>query len=322
MTIFNLETQIQIVSPNLQSALRWFHDRKGEEIPFPSPSPVSSLEHVVTAAKGIYKSAEEVNSLDVALSIRHIISSPYPSAEPVELPNGDWAYRYHHEHSDPNSNGEYERDQSYTNKSLMRNIETGAPVAVLVQTKESPGPLYRVMGLAVVTHWKDGFFYFRGFNNNNQADGNSRQSENIMLTSVSDRDTRERILREVVCRSGQGAFREGLLEAYTSRCAITGCNVQRVLDAAHIQPYKGPHTDIMSNGLLIRTDLHTLLDVGLLAVDPDRRTIILAAELEGSEYEVFFDQRIAEPVNLIDRPSDEALQAHFDWCDIGSSFRI
>lgn len=41
--------------PDLRAGLRWFHDRTGQEIPWPAPSPVPRLEHVVTAAKGIYK---------------------------------------------------------------------------------------------------------------------------------------------------------------------------------------------------------------------------------------------------------------------------
>ena len=42
-----------------------------------------------------------------------------------------------------------------------------------------------------------------------------------------------------------------------------------VLEAAHIRPYAltGPHD--VSNGLLLRADLHRLFDLGYLTVTPD-----------------------------------------------------
>lgn len=33
-----------------------------------------------------------------------------------------------------------------------------------------------------------------------------------------------------------------------------------VLEAAHVTPYLGPETNDITNGLLLRADLHTLLD--------------------------------------------------------------
>jgi hypothetical protein len=80
-------------------------------------------------------------------------------------------------------------------------------------------------------------------------------------------DARERVLSSIVRRGGQPAFRHHLLAVYNGRCAITGCDVEAVLDAAHIVPFKGPDTNHPGNGLLLRTDLHTLFDLKLVAVD-------------------------------------------------------
>ena len=46
-----------------------------------------------------------------------------------------------------------------------------------------------------------------------------------------------------------------------------------MLEAAHISPYAegGKHT--LSNGLLLRSDLHTLFDLGYLTVEPSDMTI-------------------------------------------------
>ncbi len=53
------------------------------------------------------------------------------------------------------------------------------------------------------------------------------------------------------------------------RCAVTGEKTLPVLEAAHIRPYasQGPHR--VSNGILLRSDLHKLFDVGYVTVTPD-----------------------------------------------------
>ncbi len=65
-----------------------------------------------------------------------------------------------------------------------------------------------------------------------------------------DVDDRTLVLREVAEREGQAAFRLRLLRAYDSQCAITGEHTVPVLDAAHIQPYMGPRSNHVHNGLL------------------------------------------------------------------------
>jgi hypothetical protein len=97
-------------------------------------------------------------------------------------------------------------------------------------------------------------------------------------------DARKRILTAIVRRQGQPAFRRQLLRSYGGQCAISGCNVAAALDAAHIVPYKGPDTNHLANGLLLRTDLHTLFDLGLVAVDTETMRVLLAPSLAGTCY--------------------------------------
>ena len=80
---------------------------------------------------------------------------------------------------------------------------------------------------------------------------------------------RESVLSRV--RVGQGTFRIMVTEAYQSRCAITGEHTLPVLEAAHIQPYSesGPH--VISNGILLRSDLHKLFDTGYITITEDLR---------------------------------------------------
>lgn len=73
-------------------------------------------------------------------------------------------------------------------------------------------------------------------------------------------------LAQVERRRGQPAFRRNLLQAYGNRCAVTGCDVEALLEAAHIIPHCQGSNYAPSNGLLLRADIHTLYDLDLLAI--------------------------------------------------------
>ena len=44
---------------------------------------------------------------------------------------------------------------------------------------------------------------------------------------------------------------------------MTGCDVVQALDAAHISPYLGDQSNHVTNGVLLRADIHTLFDLQL-----------------------------------------------------------
>ena len=123
-------------------------------------------------------------------------------------------------------------------------------------------------------------------------------------------DARDRVLRAIAARRGQPRFRETLLEAYGSRCAISGCDAPEALEAAHIVAYRGPATNHVQNGLLLRADLHTLFDRGLLAVDPDDWRVRLHPDLASSSYAEFEGQGLRLPASKRLRPSAAALRQH------------
>lgn len=72
---------------------------------------------------------------------------------------------------------------------------------------------------------------------------------------------------EVEQRQGQPAFRLALMLAYKNKCAVTGCNVRDALQAAHISAVSSGGQHAISNGLLLRADIHNLFDRGLLTID-------------------------------------------------------
>jgi len=122
-------------------------------------------------------------------------------------------------------------------------------------------------------------------------------------------DARTRTMRAIVQRRGQGPFRERLLDAYGRRCAITACAAVEALEAAHIVPYAGEPTNRVDNGLLLRSDIHTLFDLGLLWVDVDTMTVRVARALR-ADYGQYHGQALTLPARTTDRPHLEHLRSH------------
>ena len=94
------------------------------------------------------------------------------------------------------------------------------------------------------------------------------------------------------------------------RCAISGCDVVPVLEASHITPYLGTHTNRADNGLLLRADLHTLFDLKLIAIDTESMTVLVSPDLNGTCYEEFRDTQLRLPPAREDWPSQAALRKH------------
>lgn|SRR5690242_8316464 len=128
---------------------------------------------------------------------------------------------------------------------------------------------------------------------------------------VNDHDARTWEMRSIALREGQPEFRASLLRAYGRRCAITGCAVEAILEAAHIRPYRegGVATSRTDNGLLLRADIHTLLDKGLIWISEDG-CVELSAALTGSEYEPLHRQKLRLPEDPAHHPHPSHLAHH------------
>ncbi|GAA4307065.1 HNH endonuclease [Actinomadura luteofluorescens] len=112
-------------------------------------------------------------------------------------------------------------------------------------------------------------------------------------------------------RVGQQQFRQRMLERYGSRCAITGDQPEEVLEAAHLYRYATtPHHD-PNGGLLLRRDLHALLDRGLLTIDTTTWTVQLAPRLRNPKYADFAPLH-GQPLKLptSKRPDSSYLDEH------------
>ena len=121
------------------------------------------------------------------------------------------------------------------------------------------------------------------------------------------------ILKRV--RLGQGAFRVLITDAYSRKCAISGERTLPVLDAAHIKPYEqsGPHA--VSNGLLLRSDIHKLFDKGYMTITKDYKVEVsgrIRSEFENGRdyYKLHGNTLLNLPSRSIDRPSNQFVEWH------------
>lgn len=116
-------------------------------------------------------------------------------------------------------------------------------------------------------------------------------------------------------RLGQGAFRILVTGAYNRNCAISGEKALPVLQAAHIKPFNEQGPNSVSNGLLLRSDLHILFDRGYITVTPEYKIEVSRKIKEefnnGKHYYAFHGKELYKLPDIItDRPSLDFIRWH------------
>jgi putative restriction endonuclease len=128
--------------------------------------------------------------------------------------------------------------------------------------------------------------------------------------------------KSVVARIGQQAFKAMVSEAYGHHCALTGDKVRPVLEAAHIRSYSSGGEYRLDNGILLRSDMHTLYDRGFISFDLEVRLMVSPQLRErfgnGDWLYARAGQSISLPERVVDRPNPDFLQWHhekvyLDW---------
>jgi hypothetical protein len=140
-------------------------------------------------------------------------------------------------------------------------------------------------------------------------ENNSAFTENFSPGSL------ENITRSLSGRRGQQKFREELLSVYKC-CMVTGSTIIDILEAAHINPYSEGGTYAISNGLLLRSDIHTLFDLRLIAIDSKNLTIILSPKLMNSEYKHLHGKELIIPSGSTMLLDTKSLDLHRFWAKI------
>ena len=312
-----LERAEKIVPPEFIPCYKWFIEHTDEQIrvlphnmkPQPdTPVPLSRLSGIHSPSASRVKYA---NGRRYALSIHSSNQKRYADRKPLYLPDGTWIFDY----------AAYEGDvvdQGY-NATLLNSLTDGIPVGVMVREKGG----YRVLGLAFIERYNHatrmftlhgpvtsqtvaaGTFAVPGF------DELPPQEQQILI-EYDGSDERRVVTAQQVRREQQGKFREALFKAYSGACAITGMNVPEVLQAAHINPYRGKKSQIVSNGILLRADLHLLYDAHLISVEPDSLEVAMSERLAGTAYLQYNKSRLHGPTDQEMAPSRDLLAMHYE----------
>lgn len=122
-------------------------------------------------------------------------------------------------------------------------------------------------------------------------------------------------------RLGQGTFRVLVTDTYQRRCAVSQEKTLPVLQAAHIKPVTHGGTHSVGNGLLLRSDIHTLFDRGYVTVTPDM-TFRVSERLRrdwhnGRIYYEHDGKKLWVPEDPERRPTRELLEWHADSVFLG-----
>lgn len=287
-----------------RTALVWFDAHSGQKVPWPIMLPDETL--LANRPKGIYKPSWS----PYAPSVKQTLKSPYADRDPVHSEDGSWSYLYYQEEQEGK-----DTDSLTSNRAMQLCMRDEVPLEVLRQISPKPNPVYSVLGIAQIVGKAAGYYLLEG----RSVDSRAATQKFIYLPEhdasapISEfEDQRNYRLRKVVQRQGQPRFREQLMEIYDRKCAITNCDVQDVLEAAHVVPYRGVHTNHVSNGILLKADLHILFDEGLLAIDSETLAVRLSPILSSSNhYSPLDGNTISKGGAVLDR---DLLRAHQHYC--------
>lgn len=293
---------------------KWFIQKTGTvgkqlkrtDLPFPNDS------FTPYAQRGIHVPSKQRYAANITVknkSIYHGADRPL-----IELPDKTWLLVY----SEHRSNTGVQAYDGW-NAGLMNNLRDGVPVGVYIEDRDRPSRYYRALAYVEDYNPEHGCFILRGpvagsmpgklaspIRERKEQAGRGGDSVEELLE---DMRTYEMVRQSI--RNGQQRFRQELLEAYGGACAITRCAVPEALQAAHIIGYRGLASNVVTNGLLLRADVHLLYDSGLLTVDPDGLRVVTSRRLAGSGYSELDGARLELPSERRFEPNRDYLAVKF-----------
>lgn len=333
----SLGRAIERAPKGFKPAYDWFIDHEGRKGPRPwKEHAPADIPITLVAQRGIHMPAKS----GYAISVTSTSNATYTADGVHELDDGTWTLQYC-EHR--RNSGATKGSEQY-NQSLIRCLTDGLPVGVFIKTSNGSSD-YVCKGLAFVERYDSStqLFLLHGPINKkrnshlysfmDQAEMESfsevlehgekeealdfvagywNKSQDLLrvkaeIDSSPDADERSRTLVEMVRRKGQDDFRRKLIEAYGSECAITRYNAVGALQAAHITSYFGPKSQCVSNGILLRADLHLLYDSYQLAINPETMRVELSEQLKRTTYKELGNKELKLPKDKSLRPSEKRL---------------
>lgn len=322
----SLERASGLVPPEFLPAYQRFIDYEGRQIPrLPrgEEEMARGLDVKLASQRGIHSpNYDSLPSLGAgkrkyALSIHSEGQAYYDDKDVVTRPDGTWILDYKaHRPAD----GKKPTDQSTSH--LMNNLDDGVPVGVMIRNKSG----YAVLGLAFVEQYNtetDSFTIHGPVNAQTEADRKfylirdsdltqeeRQELDRLKAQITAERDDRIRRFVTSVVRQRQDSFRKALLEAYNGTCPVTHADVNEALQAAHIDRYRGSNSQVVSNGILLRADIHSLYDANLLSIEPETHILRLSHRLDSSAYRAFANEQLKMPTGKA-APDDELLEMQY-----------
>jgi putative restriction endonuclease len=211
------------------------------------------------------------------------------------------------------------RGQELIDYAFMGDDPDAADNRWLRQAHEAQVPILYFLGVApgrytaiwptFVAEWSSGDLKVRLAFGSSISDG---------IPEAPERRYSSRIVQQ---RLHQARFREAVLSAYGSRCAITNLPEPRLLDAAHIVVDANEQLGqpIVPNGLPLSKIHHAAFDSNLIGIDPDYRIHVSEALLSINDGPMFehgvkglHGRLIRLPVRGSDYPSRDRLAERFE----------
>ena len=289
----------------LRKGLEWFAEHAGQRLKVPQGGPNGTFLHGPQGG-GIYVPKDSPYVLSLKSSWRANDESMYADPEPHYLDESqrNWVTKYHHVIPGPKGNAPI-----WKNARAINNMADGVPVGVFREIQGNHHEkIHWVLGVALITNYdpRTGYFTLE------TLPSAVNEPKSGYLTKVSNADLRNWKLVQQRIREGQAGFRSMLSVVYGNRCAISGYDVEEALEAAHIMPYRGRHTNVTPNGILLRADIHALFDAGHLGVTPGDHKVLLSDRAKQSKYGELHLRKLILPDRPSERPMDELLQAHLE----------
>ena len=247
-----------------------------------------------TYGRGISKP----RNLDAALSITTTYTAPGKIAPYADFQGEDGFPRYKYEGDDPNL---------YTNSALRTCLNAGLPLVYFVGVAQgiyqANYPVY-IVGESMQT--KEFILNF---------EVNLPNFDISLLTPAE----KKYAMRQTKARIHQPLFRQQVMAAYKSTCAVCRLKHHELLDAAHIIEDSDPRGEpIVTNGLALCKIHHAAFDKNLLGISPNYQVRInssLLEEVDGPMLKHGLQEMngvtLTVPSSKFSRPDSERLEIRF-----------
>lgn len=327
INLLSYDRALELAPPEFKIGFDWYQSREGElfsKLPHRDQSIEHPSEITICADRGIHApnyarlSSRGAGKPRYALAVHSQFNKQYQHGsyddkDIIFRDDGTWIFDYSGHVPNPTT-----KAVEAGNQQLKNNLIDGIPVAVLIQQADGR---YKNYGLAYVERYNaiTNTFTLHG---PVSAESNNKsflsilpmedlsEEEKDIFKSADEGDRRKRVLVEQIRRERQAEFRKALLSAYDGACAVSGVNIPQVLQAAHIDPYRGKQSQRVSNGVLLRSDIHLLYDSHLLTILPDSNIIKTSESLKNSVYGEMDGRRISLPKSSSLRPNNRLLDQH------------